>query len=426
MTSSQGVGGGEPSGREALAAELRRLKEKSGLSFGRLAGKTHYSRSSWERFLNGKQLPTAVALEEFAAVMEADAEFLLGLLEGVLESADSTGAKAGAGSQVGVGAGSPVGGGAAGGPAAGAGSGAVAEVRAAGGSGATVGAEVTAGRGMTVGSGATAGAGVTAGAGAGTAGEVSSQGGPSTTAPQATTAQPAATQAAEAAQHASVQTAFVQPVAVQHLAVQPGTDQPVAAPPVPEQLVPVPPVLVTPVPIPPVAVGRAAMRDWKPGARMTGLVAAGALLGSLATVFALGAGPFGDGSSPGTAAPSPQTPSPGCSKDTCLRRDPQAMDCQWDATTARETWLRGMHIELRYSAACGAVWGRVESGAVGDTVTIKDKYGEELSATIRVDRDTYTGLLAVDSDAPPRTVTICGRIPKYHAIECSPEGSVQP
>ncbi|WP_158997196.1 DUF2690 domain-containing protein [Streptomyces aureus] len=71
------------------------------------------------------------------------------------------------------------------------------------------------------------------------------------------------------------------------------------------------------------------------------------------------------------SGPSPQNPRPGCHEDTCLRRDPQSRDCQWDATTARETWLRGMHIELRYSAACGSVRGRVDNGAVGDSVPIK-------------------------------------------------------
>jgi len=287
---------------------MRRLRGESGLSFGRLADKTHYSRSSWERFLNGKQLPTAVALEEFAAVMQADVDFLLGLLERAVEAGDSAEAE-----------------------------------------------------------------------------EPTEAGEP--------------TQAGEPAEPESPPTLPDSPLAV--------------------------------------------TRDWKPGVRRAGLVTVGAVAGSLVTAFAFGAGviggaadnsrsPSSSGSSSTAASAanlsqqSRQNPPPGCSEDTCLRRDPQAMDCQWDATTARETWLRGMHIELRYSAACGSVWGRVESGAVGDSVTIKDKYGLELSATIRVDRDTYTSMLAVTSEAPPSTVTVCGAIPKYHAVECSPTGTVGP
>ncbi|WP_367206855.1 helix-turn-helix domain-containing protein, partial [Streptomyces virginiae] len=56
------------------------MKEEARLSYGKLAEKTHYSRSSWERFLNGKQLPTTVAVEEFAAATGADADVLLALL----------------------------------------------------------------------------------------------------------------------------------------------------------------------------------------------------------------------------------------------------------------------------------------------------------------------------------------------------------
>ncbi|MGW1536267.1 helix-turn-helix domain-containing protein [Streptomyces aureus] len=88
---SQGVGGDEPSGRELLGSEMRRLKERTGLSYGRLAAQTHYSRSSWERFLNGKQLPTTVAVGEFAAAMGAPTESLFDLLERATEAMDPGG-----------------------------------------------------------------------------------------------------------------------------------------------------------------------------------------------------------------------------------------------------------------------------------------------------------------------------------------------
>ncbi|MET9852297.1 helix-turn-helix domain-containing protein [Streptomyces sp. NPDC006450] len=56
-------------GREQrLVAELRRLKDHSGLSLAALAAKTGYSRSSWERYLNGKQPVPREAVEELAAV----------------------------------------------------------------------------------------------------------------------------------------------------------------------------------------------------------------------------------------------------------------------------------------------------------------------------------------------------------------------
>ncbi|MEV8535957.1 helix-turn-helix domain-containing protein [Streptomyces sp. NPDC051211] len=56
-------------GRERrLIAELRRMKDHSGLSLAALAGKTGYSRSSWERYLNGKQPVPREAVEELAQV----------------------------------------------------------------------------------------------------------------------------------------------------------------------------------------------------------------------------------------------------------------------------------------------------------------------------------------------------------------------
>ncbi|MFF5281574.1 helix-turn-helix domain-containing protein [Streptomyces sp. NPDC013171] len=64
-----------------LAAEMRRIKLATELSYGKLAQRTHYSRSSWERFLNQKQLPTRVAVEEFAAAAGTDPGPLLRRLE---------------------------------------------------------------------------------------------------------------------------------------------------------------------------------------------------------------------------------------------------------------------------------------------------------------------------------------------------------
>ncbi|MDH6222627.1 helix-turn-helix domain-containing protein [Streptomyces pseudovenezuelae] len=47
-----------------LAAALRELRERSGLTLAGLAAKTTYSKSSWERYLNGKTLPPRPAVEE--------------------------------------------------------------------------------------------------------------------------------------------------------------------------------------------------------------------------------------------------------------------------------------------------------------------------------------------------------------------------
>ncbi|MEV6424037.1 peptidoglycan-binding protein [Streptomyces sp. NPDC051662] len=64
-----------------LIIQLRRLKDHSGLGLAALAAKTGYSRSSWERYLNGKQPVPRKAVEELAKVCGADPTRLLVLHE---------------------------------------------------------------------------------------------------------------------------------------------------------------------------------------------------------------------------------------------------------------------------------------------------------------------------------------------------------
>ncbi|MGV9887902.1 helix-turn-helix domain-containing protein [Streptomyces sp. NPDC003395] len=289
--------------RERLIEELRRLKAASRLSFERLADRTHYSRSSWERFLNGKQLPTRAAVEQLAAVAGEEAAPLLALLDGATATES-----------------------------------------------------------------------------------------PAVHAPP-TDGTPVAVRAAEAGP-------------------EPKTTPSEAA--------------------------RGVTDGRRRGFAVAGYIAAGALMGSLATglLFTMSLPEAGPGAATTTEQAAPgdgvgtasaaEKVTAGCRSDTCIGRDPQAMDCQWDAVTARQTWLRGMHIELRYSAACQSLWGRIENGAVGDTVTIKDRTELEQTATIRIDRDTYTKMLAVSAETPAETVTVCGAIPSQKQMECSPDGAVQP
>lgn len=64
-----------------LVVQLRRLKDRSGLSLTSLAAKTEYSRSSWERCLNGKALPPRHALEKLARITGTEPTRLLVLHE---------------------------------------------------------------------------------------------------------------------------------------------------------------------------------------------------------------------------------------------------------------------------------------------------------------------------------------------------------
>ncbi|MCF1592248.1 helix-turn-helix domain-containing protein [Streptomyces muensis] len=64
-----------------LVVQLRRLKDRSGLSLTSLAAKTEYSRSSWERCLNGRALPPRHAVEKLARITGTEPTLLLVLHE---------------------------------------------------------------------------------------------------------------------------------------------------------------------------------------------------------------------------------------------------------------------------------------------------------------------------------------------------------
>ena len=74
----------DPSAVE-FVGELRRLKDVSGLSQRRLAARTGYSASSWERYLGGRLLPPGGAVEALAAAAGVDAVRLLARRDAVAE-----------------------------------------------------------------------------------------------------------------------------------------------------------------------------------------------------------------------------------------------------------------------------------------------------------------------------------------------------
>ncbi|MFE7614592.1 helix-turn-helix domain-containing protein [Streptomyces sp. NPDC057496] len=64
-----------------LAEELRGVKERSGLSLAALAARTPYSKSSWERYLNGKKPAPRQAVEALCALTGTPSGRLLALWE---------------------------------------------------------------------------------------------------------------------------------------------------------------------------------------------------------------------------------------------------------------------------------------------------------------------------------------------------------
>ncbi|MBD0693360.1 hypothetical protein BG452_41125 [Streptomyces sp. CBMA123] len=58
---------------------MQSLKNLSGLTYVRLSERTHYAKSSWERWVNGKQFPPRDAVQSIASVCGGDVEHLLEL-----------------------------------------------------------------------------------------------------------------------------------------------------------------------------------------------------------------------------------------------------------------------------------------------------------------------------------------------------------
>lgn len=64
-----------------LAAVLQQLRQRTGLSLAQLANATTYSKSSWERYLNGKSLPPRNAVKELCRLADEPADRALALLD---------------------------------------------------------------------------------------------------------------------------------------------------------------------------------------------------------------------------------------------------------------------------------------------------------------------------------------------------------
>ncbi|MGP3754519.1 XRE family transcriptional regulator [Streptomyces sp. IBSNAI001] len=95
-------------------------------------------------------------------------------------------------------------------------------------------------------------------------------------------------------------------------------------------------------------------------------------------------------------APAPQLPAGvECSGADCTGQDPEAMGCggEFAGTVARATVGGGL-VEVRYSETCGAAWARITQASPGDTVKIMDGSSEQ-EGTVDADADAYTPMVAV-------------------------------
>ncbi|WP_405676040.1 XRE family transcriptional regulator [Streptomyces sp. NBC_01511] len=142
--------------------------------------------------------------------------------------------------------------------------------------------------------------------------------------------------------------------------------------------------------------------------RTTIFVAAlvGALLVIAAAVLLTDLGGGGDGKKSVAESPSakPTTSAPElpagvkCAGGDCTGEDPELMGCGGEfAETSTTVTVGTAVVEVRYSETCGAAWARVTEAAPGDTVEIAADRGEgkPQTGTVNGDKDAYTPMVAV-------------------------------
>ncbi|MGI5457230.1 DUF2690 domain-containing protein [Streptomyces sp. CA-249302] len=125
----------------------------------------------------------------------------------------------------------------------------------------------------------------------------------------------------------------------------------------------------------------------------------------MAAVFFLTDNGGGKKNEGGKASPSPSVSSvelPAgvkCSGDSCTGKDAEAMGCTKDTaavTTAKTAVVGTTTVEVRYSKTCGAAWGRITAAAQGDSVQVTaGKAKESDSITEAGDNIAYTPMVAV-------------------------------
>ncbi|MFI7289245.1 helix-turn-helix domain-containing protein [Streptomyces anulatus] len=144
-----------------------------------------------------------------------------------------------------------------------------------------------------------------------------------------------------------------------------------------------------------------------PGGREKGVMLAVGAVGALIVV--VGAVMLAPGDDAAKATPPPSTaPSKAapelpvgveCSGADCAGQDPEAMGCGGEfARTVAGAVVGGSKIEVRYSEVCSASWARLTEAAIGDAVRITAGEGAQ-NGEVMGDTDAYTPMVAVKKAA---------------------------
>ncbi|MFF7448577.1 MULTISPECIES: DUF2690 domain-containing protein [unclassified Streptomyces] len=364
----------DPQVRE-FASQLRRLVDRSGLSVAALADRTGYSKTSWERYLNGRLLAPKGAIVALAEVTGTNPIHLTTMWE-LAERAWSRSEMRHDMTMEAI---------------------RISQARAALSEFGAPPASAKGGRTARKSTSATATPGV-----AGPAG-VAPTVPPQPTAPEVRDATPGNREGGDSANSWGL-AGYKGPSPTGGRAPE-GTARPASAP--------------TPAPTPTSAPGpsygeppqgpRSAARGGGGGRRRLTMFLAG-VVGVLVVVgaaYVLTEGGGGKENEGQDASPSPTAttsvdlpPGVKCSGDSCTGKDAEAMGCSGDLVTTASTATVGTTVvEVRYSKTCGTAWGRITRAAQGDEVVVSvgkaGKNKQNGSITVAGDTIAYTPMVAV-------------------------------
>ncbi|MFJ8462893.1 helix-turn-helix domain-containing protein [Streptomyces swartbergensis] len=128
----------------------------------------------------------------------------------------------------------------------------------------------------------------------------------------------------------------------------------------------------------------------------------------IAGAFYLTGGGGDDEAKGGTKSPTPTAstnpdlpPGVKCSGDSCTGKDAESMGCSGDLVTTAQTATVGTTVvEVRYSDTCKAAWGRITQAAQGDEVQVSaGKAKQTGNITVAGDTIAYTPMVSVKNAA---------------------------
>ncbi|MER7399656.1 DUF2690 domain-containing protein [Streptomyces sp. NPDC000151] len=101
----------------------------------------------------------------------------------------------------------------------------------------------------------------------------------------------------------------------------------------------------------------------------------------------------GSGNGPPAPTAAVRTEPPSCTMNDCAGLEPDDTRCDAGAVTLADDWSGPLHVSVRYSPACKAVWGKLTGAEVGDTIEIAVSPTKKERRAVRTGHTQFTPML---------------------------------